>query len=256
MVRTILSLALILLLQSCGTSIYYQHYETDSETMKTENNNYIYENDDLKITYNLWGENGQLQFTVINKSNDIITIDLKKSFFAVNGYAYDYFKDVQVGKSSSYVSNYAYASVYNDYNEQSSIYNSSELENSYSYISNPQKELNIPPGYSKRVQKFNLINDYYNDCDLVAFPGRNDDASKNYSKTDSPYRFANIITYRAGNEEKKIENSFYVSQIRNFRYNDYVKIEDVLECGYKSGRQYVFIYNTASNFFFQYYNLR
>lgn len=257
MKQLIISLAVIFLLQSCSsTKSFYQHFETKSENMSIENEHYVFENDDLKITYNLWAEYGQLYFTVMNKTNEILSIDLTQSFFVVNDFAYDYYKDVQVGESSSYATNYTYASQYTDYNHSGEIYNTEKSASVYSYVSNSQKTLRIPSGYYKQINKYNLINDYFRVCGIKSYPGRREHPAKSFSKEDTPLRFSNIITYKIGEKENQIENTFYVSQISIFRYSEYIETQDFYECEKKVGTGLAFKYQNSRNYFYKYFYYR
>ena len=89
--------ALAILTSSCvSNSYYYQVYKVSSEDKRIsqDNSKYIvYEDDNCKLLYNLWGNGGNVGFMFYNKTNDIIFIDLSESFFVKNRSAYDYYRN-------------------------------------------------------------------------------------------------------------------------------------------------------------------
>jgi len=58
-------------LTSCK-QLYYQVYDVKSDALKQEDNSLVYENNDLKVMYNLWGENGSVGF--IRKHPNLSTL--------------------------------------------------------------------------------------------------------------------------------------------------------------------------------------
>ena len=79
-------------LTSCK-QLYYQVYDVKSDALKQEDNSLVYENNDLKVMYNLWGENGSVGFILQNKTDKDLFVDMDKTFFIFNGQANDYFKN-------------------------------------------------------------------------------------------------------------------------------------------------------------------
>lgn len=73
--------------------------------MKQENNSLVYENEDCKIFYNLWAENGSMKFVLLNKTDKDIIIDMKRSFFIRNGAALGYFTNAEYAISTNYYAN-------------------------------------------------------------------------------------------------------------------------------------------------------
>ena len=49
--------------------LYYQVYDVKSETMTQQDNSLVYENNDVKLMYNLWGEKGAVGFIIQNKTD-------------------------------------------------------------------------------------------------------------------------------------------------------------------------------------------
>lgn len=81
-----------LVLISCK-NLYYQVYDVKSNVLKQKDNSLAYENEDLKILYNLWSEKGYVSFIIQNKTDSNLFINMGQTFFVRNGEAYDYFKN-------------------------------------------------------------------------------------------------------------------------------------------------------------------
>jgi len=75
---------------SCKVN-YYQVYGVESNDLKQKDNSMVFENEDCKISYNLWGAYGSMAFIFENKTNQDIFIDLTQTFFIKNGAANDYY---------------------------------------------------------------------------------------------------------------------------------------------------------------------
>ena len=77
-------------LTSCKT-IGYQVYEVKSPDLIQKNNSMVYENDECRVSYNLWERDGSVAFIFENKSDKDIFIDMSQTFFIKNGAAFDYY---------------------------------------------------------------------------------------------------------------------------------------------------------------------
>lgn len=66
---------------------------TDKTAIKAANGGMLYEDNNCAVFYSLWAEGGDASFEFYNKTNQIIYIDLSKSFFIRNGIANDYYKE-------------------------------------------------------------------------------------------------------------------------------------------------------------------
>ena len=73
--------------------LYYQVYDVKSETMTQQDNSLVYENNDVKLMYNLCGEKGAVGFIIQNKTDKDLFIDLTQTFFILNGKANDYYQN-------------------------------------------------------------------------------------------------------------------------------------------------------------------
>lgn len=98
-----ISLVLITIsLASCKSITYYQVYkaEPDNNVSVTSNNKLEYEDENCRISYNLWSNGGNMGFKIFNKTDKNLIIDLGNSFFIRNGEAYDYYQNRVFTQSS------------------------------------------------------------------------------------------------------------------------------------------------------------
>lgn len=75
-------------LQSCSVG-FYQVFQTQSLSQELNNNEYKFENEHCRISYIL-EEKGGMSVLIANKTNNILTIDMNKSFFVKNEISFDY----------------------------------------------------------------------------------------------------------------------------------------------------------------------
>ena len=83
-------------LSSCSQVYHYvQVFETKSlsNSIQKQGDGLVYEDTTCAIYYRFWADGGDAGFSIYNKTNQIIYVDLSKSFFVRNGTAYDYYKD-------------------------------------------------------------------------------------------------------------------------------------------------------------------
>ena len=102
MKKNLLILSLIAVLSSCSSyNNFYQICKVSSPLETSTDGAYEYSNSDCKITYDFWADGGAILFEVKNNTNDILYLDLTKSFIIKNGFAYDYFLNRTTTTSSS-----------------------------------------------------------------------------------------------------------------------------------------------------------
>ena len=81
--KKLLTLPCLVLLLSCTNSIYHVA-SVQSEQVKPVENDFVAENEHLKLVYNLWEEGGRMRFLLFNKTDQPLYIDWSKSFFKRN----------------------------------------------------------------------------------------------------------------------------------------------------------------------------
>ena len=247
----------ILSLTSCmGSYQFCQVYETKpvkpNEIQKTENGDLKYENSHCIITYNFWANYGTTNFEIYNKTNEILYVDLAKSFFIRNGIAYDIYKGREWSESESNTSGYSNGYGFSNTRSASLAgrlvpttyglgggYTSTSRGRSLSYsyssgtthisshsITVSTKEpqiIAIPPHTRKTITMYSIVNSPLLTCDLQQYPEH--DSRMSFTSNDSPIVFANYITYAVGEDSNPIaiENSFYVSAITNYAEPDIIE---------------------------------
>lgn len=185
MKKIVLFVLSAILFNSCSP-LYYQLCKVSSELETSESGAYFHSTNSCTAEYNFWNEGGYINFTISNKSDSIIYIDLSKSFLIKNDIVFDYFLN-RIIRSSDIVS---------------------QIE---------KPIIAIPPHYSKVFSEYPIMNVSYKDCDLTKYPHKDSIAKMTFSISTTPVKFKNIICYRVGEYGKDnfIENSFYVNEIVN-----------------------------------------
>ncbi len=244
-IKTILLLMATTLLTSCSTT-FYQLYDTKTSEGIVENKDHlIFEDDHCIISYNLWKNGGDIGFTFYNKTEEIIFLNLEESFFIRNGIAYDYYKDrIFESSLSSGFSNSASSSIsflgYNHLNvlNQLSVNHKAKTESTSGVsVSHFEKNIiSIPPKTAKIISEYSISNSVYRDCNLFLHPSKSQIKTETFTKTNSPFKFSNQLSYQLENGEDlvKIDNSFYVSSITNYPEKEILKEAKDEFCGQKS----------------------
>ena len=184
----------------------------DKTNIAVTNEGMMYTDDNCSILYHLWSEGGYFMFTIFNKSDKIIYLDLSKSFFVKNGIAYDYYINRSYENSSSVTSSQSVA-VAGIYTAVASGEGSTTIA---STTIHERPVIAIPPKASKVLSDYTIWQSVVLDCDLLRYPG--DSASITYDVDNSPITYSNYLTYRVGEEpqEKTVENKFYISRVSNY----------------------------------------
>jgi hypothetical protein len=230
MKKTIIPL-LLLLFTSCAVTDFYQVYTTDFDKGTLSKNKIVFEDKNCIVTYDLWADGGNIGFNIFNKTENDLTINLTKTYFVINGIANEYFQNRTFTRSSNVGT--AITSYYYPYFWNYNIWNvqgTGSTGFSTSYIEKP--ELTIPSKTSINILEYHITNARYYNCDLSNYH-KNDNATINFDKTNSPFVFYNLITYTIKHDTSRIENKFYVNEITNYpvRYMT-IKI-DTNMCGEK-----------------------
>ena len=217
------------LFSSCS-QIFYQVYEVKSNALKQSDNSLVYENEDLKVMYNLWSAGGSMNFIVQNKTNRDLFLDMGQSFFIFNGEASDYFQNreytstVSTAISASYgVSLFSATAGYwpNAYlvpSTQSLM--AKAMKGSSKAVTTKEKEIICVPANSfKTISGKAISQRYLLTCNKeVDYPSQSA-VSATYNESSSPTKFRNRISYsfdEKGSDLRQIENDFYLSSITNY----------------------------------------
>lgn len=217
---------------SCSSS-YFQICKVSSD-LPTLSGAYQYTNNDIGILYDFWSYGGNIHFTIKNHTDNIIYIDLSKSFLIKNGIAYDYFLNRTITSSSTLTTTKGSGAsakalgYFNSFNPLYKIPGSLTTSNISSVSSNhsisvsyeEDKIIAIPPHATKDFGEYYIMTSRYQNCDLYEAPSKNNSISMDFNLLTSPVSFTNSICYRVGEDgnDEIIENNFFISEVKNQHY--------------------------------------
>ena len=212
--RKFIYLFLTLLMTSCATTFYQVYNVNPNQEKNTKTDNLFFEDENCKITYDLWANGGNIGFDIYNKTDENVYVYLNESNFILNGFAYDYYK------------NRTFTTTEGTIKEDSII--------------------RIPAKTTKRISEYSINSTRITDCDLKKYPSRKTIKTKSYSIEQSPIIFSNIITYETKGEKMTVQNEFYVSEIANYPATEFFEYKYTEYCGKKSESKTKFnkFYNT------------
>lgn len=229
MLATVLSMSLT----SCET-LSYQVYEVKSSDLIQRENSLVFENEDCKVSYNLWEYNGSMAFIFENKSEKDIFIDMSQTFFIKNGAAFDYYKDrtfesrsygdVASGNfaSTEYISSEGYWP--NRYLIR--VANNTKLGISSAVTTKEAEYVCIPAKSYKVINAFKIYPSFIKTCnETIDYPKKMTIVGE-YEENSSPLKFKNRIAYsfeENNNSLKFIDNSFWLSSVKNYSQKEAIE---------------------------------
>lgn len=226
-------------LTSCMTRSYYQVYKvTPDDNITLKENSLVYEDENCKVLYDLWGNGGNIGFAFQNKTDKNIYLNMEESFFIMNGTASNYYQNrvfSNTTSSGTSVSRGAHASrsMINQIAVSGfvGIMNASGKTVSYT----EEKIVCIPAMSSKNIAEYSITQSLFRDCALLKYPKKNQIKTKSFTKANSPLIFSNRIVYAVGLLAKpvKLENEFYGAQITNFPEREVFETKADVFCGQK-----------------------
>lgn len=255
MKKTLLSSAslLVLLLASCTSVYYYQVYKVnpDNNTVIGENS-LTYEDDNCKVSYDLWDDNGNMGFVFYNKTDKNIYINKEESFYIYNGIAYPYFQNrtfttsrnmgtsATKGTSASTALsglNYLNLLQTNKILATSTIGTVSTTGYSVSYTE--EKIICIPSKAAKIISEYSITDEIIRDCDLYKYPTKKQIKTISFTEANSPLKFTNRIAYSIDKSAELLffENQFFVSEATNYPESELIIMKYDEYCGQKSTSQ-------------------
>ena len=255
--KNVILVCAVMLLSSCSVSNYYQVFKVQpKEEMLGDRKSLVYSDANCTISYNLWGDGGNIGFVIQNNSDENIYLNKKECFFICNGYAYDYFKNrtyatsrgVQVGgavaKTGAAGISVSGVNVYG-YDQINSVaatksYAVSVVDNVSSSVSWEEAEIIcIPPKSMKVISEFDRItNVIIRNCELFRYPTNNQTTASIFSASESPLVFSNKLAYYLGDSKEliRVNNEFYVSEITNLTEKNMIERRNEYDeyCGEKT----------------------
>ncbi|MDP4186542.1 MAG: hypothetical protein Q8905_00710 [Bacteroidota bacterium] len=225
----------------------------------------VYEDENCKVSYNLWDEGGNIGFRFFNKTDKNIYLNLEESFFILNGISYNYYKDrvftnsTSTGSSTSrgVTASKSMTGVnYLDLLQTNRIAATNAVgimsSSGYSVSYNEEKIVCIPTMTSKIISEYIINESLFRDCDLFKYPTRKQIKSKTFKKSDSPFVFSNRIAYIVGQTGNliKFENEFYVTEISNYPESEIVESKQDEYCDQKSMTMTKYFKNVSPDKFY------
>jgi hypothetical protein len=238
----------VLIFSSCATTSFYQVYDVKpiNESI-TKSDLLFFEDENCKITYNLWSNGGNIGFNFYNKTDSKIYVKLNESNFILNGFAYDYFKNRTFTTSESKSASTSKTStgsvavtglnIYNNIQTNQVISSSSaNLNSSVGYAVSIKEDsiVCIPPKTTKRISEYSINDALIRNCDLFKYPRTKEIKTVSYSENESPIVFSNRIAYEINGNLKVVTNEFYVSEITNYPESEFFETKFKEFCGQKS----------------------
>ncbi|HEY1047652.1 MAG TPA: hypothetical protein VGF79_14510 [Bacteroidia bacterium] len=222
---SLMALAAVFMLSSCNQFI--QLVETESVGKDAVTKEGVCENSDIKITYDMWSEDGITYFSIYNKADKPMYIDWKRSVFVYNDWKNDYW--VEKSTTESYVVPSGTGKNITYERKTSTV-----VAERYTFIP-PHTYVSVPMTYvilnnslevqsstsasgkTKVLMTQSLKYDKSLKTSIPSTTGKGNVKAyvKSYSKETSDNRFRNFITYAFDEKfatEKYVENEFYVSK--------------------------------------------
>lgn len=241
----------LLFISSAVENEFFQVYKTTPENGKLNDNDITFEDDNCKVIYNLWQDGGDIGFTIYNNSDNDLVLNMDKSFFILNGIAYDYYQNRVFTKTTNVGATLTYNSYPYWYYNTTKVTGTTSTAFGTSYTENTS--LTIPTKTSKSINEYHIVRNFYSSCDLYKYPSKNNIKSLTFNEGHSPFVFYNIISYTINGTTKRMENKFYVSEITNIPEGEMYKSVHKTNCGEKSANTVrVFKNKSPNKFYFKY----
>lgn len=187
--KNLSAIFLAALLSTACSSLYQQIVTVASDNIFPEENGLlIHEENGIAVTYDFWDENGAMSFLVTNTNNEDIILDMTHSFYICEGIAYDY---------CSY-------SLTED-----------ESPAGLPLSISGRRSVIIPGNCSRAFIMYEICNTPYRECGLARNPRTKETAEKSFDSQNTPLSFENRLTFMIGDEQFKINDAFYIMNVRN-----------------------------------------
>ena len=277
----LLLVSAICLLSGCMPQVYYQlAHISSSDVSQNDDDAYVFSDSGISIAYDFWHNKGRFAFVITNTTDEEIYVDLSKSYFILNGIAYDYYLDrtYAITESSGKTTGTAKAAsasvsgsastdiVYlgHDVNVGvsaglSSLHGESLANYDGAAFSVEYREkpvVCIPANTSKMFIEYAIADKpYKNSLNLVETPYRLSRSNViRFAENESPYAFENRIAITTGEACHVFRNSFYVSEIMNSSQEDAMPLESIEKDG-KTISVRNPKYKSPATFYIEYYSM-
>jgi len=210
-----LSVALIGLLSSCSV---YQYATIESSSLnKNDKQEFVTENDTLKLVYNFNGINAPINITVQNKLNVPISIDWQRSALIVNDTAISYVPGtVDIDGS---LHGYAYRPYHSSVSsEDANLHATAHLPEQQAFLPPHTLVNKMPMGVTNRILT-NVPDSAFHKARFYVAEGLQVQVKyARFTETSAPLRFRSYLTVLVGEQPAKpvvYEHTFYISELIN-----------------------------------------
>lgn len=246
--RLLLILIMLFVIITSCTSYFYQVYKvTPGKGISTNDNSLVFEDENCKVIYNLWSENGNIGFDIYNKCDVDLYLNMSECFFILNGVANDYYRDrIFTNEETTSISAF---STYFGLGATSS--------NKVSIAYKEKEAVTIPAKTSKHISEYQINGNVYRNCDLYLTPSKKEIKTVTFSEENSPFVFSNRLTlYKVDETYKPIDiiHDFYVSEITNYPEDEITEHKKEEFCGEKSAFTTTSLKEASANKFFVKYS--
>ena len=240
-----------ILCSSCSYK-YLQVYNISADDLKKEQGSFVYEDDLCRISYDFWGNGGNIAFSFENLTDENLYIVMPKSSYIINGEAFDYYSGREfsnrvtegtdrtsgVSIAASALGFWTPSLMLGSRSNSLGITKSNSSSVSYTVSTKEQEYVCIPPKSWKILGGYSISDIIYKECDNSSFnyPNRNSEPIT-YSLEDTPIVFRNRIAVSDCNPAigklHFIDNQFYVSEVCNYKDREDVTFTSTQrdECG-------------------------
>ncbi|MCX6235838.1 MAG: hypothetical protein NT175_14170 [Bacteroidetes bacterium] len=254
------------MLSSCVSTYFFQVYKaTPTDKITLKENLLIYEDDNCKVSYNLWDEGGNIGFSFFNKTDENIYLNLEESFFILNGASYNYYKNriytytkgagisTSGGATASKsVTGINYLNLFQTNSVSATNSVGVMASSGYSVSFNEEKIVCIPSMTSKVIAEYSINQSLYRDCDLFKYPAKKQISTKSFTISDSPLVFSNRVVYTVGQSGNPVrfENEYYISEITNYPQSEMFESAYDVYCGEKNSVLTYYFKNVSPDKFY------
>lgn len=219
MKRPLLFPAVMIFLSSCTQ---YQYLTVSGENIsKNEKNEFVSENDTLKVQYSFADYNGKVGITLYNKSAGPLEVDWKKSALIVDGKAYSYYNPNAVIAATVEDSLNRRTAGLGNPRYLASVSGSVLIDEPLQFIppaSSIYKEpLLLPVNGIDNLPEQDLKKESIQSAEYSDGAVSISYKKARFAKDSSPLHFRSYLTLRAGSggsqKEFTLEHSFYVSEV-------------------------------------------
>jgi hypothetical protein len=198
----------------------------------------------------------RMSFVLKNNTNEMITVDLQKSFLIINDFAICYFQNKSFSTTSGTQSGVVVDISDGETKAATNFFDLNSViktrKNEFTEIYNEISKISIPPKSSKIIAKYKINNDLYENCNLKKFPDGDKTEALEFNFNTSPFRFSNYLTlyFENQNLKKSYKHDFFVSKVQNLHYDDVIEYEYKDDCGNELLKPRMKFINANSNQFF------